>query len=416
MTALLILAGLLMIALGVLWLVVLAFQVSLLWGVGGLFAPVLLVFVARYWGVARKAVIFSALGLVPLVAGFTQLATLQPERARAIFSFAWLQEIKDAQKNPHSLQGELYGKAFNPDYTALVNGVLVLREGDDFFAQRELRVNLPASLVAEQPDILRLEVLPSDRGELPEVEIMWLAPEQTLPEARRIRGAYSLYMDLHRSQVNQLQGSFHLVLPRQFKTSISGELSLVTDYEPDSGGQIDRHFDNSGTLESILKDYYQRRYRGVQVVLEPLPEMAQLIAPLDVQVTTQIDGVSQSEWVRMLKDAKQGWHVQGDQYRPRVKPAAQQLAAAEAQQVDQSKKAAVDRRVGFSLQQLLINPLHYQRLQVHVRTVQGNQVEGQFMGLDEQGAVLISREVQAPGRVTFTLLPAEIAEITLLQP
>src|SRR5699024_1667500 len=82
--------GLLMIALGVLWLVVLAFQVSLLWGVGGLFAPVLLVFVARYWGIARKAGIFSALGLVPLVAGFAQLASLEAARGGARLSGDWL--------------------------------------------------------------------------------------------------------------------------------------------------------------------------------------------------------------------------------------------------------------------------------------------------------------------------------------
>lgn len=419
MAALLILAGLLMIALGVLWLVALAFQVSLLWGVGSLFPPVLLLFIVRCWAVARKAVVFSALGVVPLVAGYTQLSSEQPERAVALLSLVWLQGISGVQEvDPISLNGELYGKAFNPNYGALFDGVLVLREGDDLFAQRELRISLPPSLIVEQPTALRLDVLPGDIGELPEIEIRWLQPEQGLPEARRINRAYSLHMDLQREPTNQLQGSFHLVLPRQFKTSISGEVRLQTDHLHYSDGQVDRHFDNSSTLEYVLKDFYQRRYKNAQVRLEPLPKTAEIVAPLELQVTTWIDGVSRSESVRMLKSAEHGWHVLGDQYPQWVKPSVQSIAetAASAQLVDQPEKTVVDRRAGFSLQQLVANPLHYQRLQVHVRTVQGNQVEGQFMGLDERGALLISRAVQAPGRVTFTLLPAEIATITLLQP
>ena len=38
------------------------------------------------------------------------------------------------------------------------------------------------------------------------------------------------------------------------------------------------------------------------------------------------------------------------------------------------------------------------------------------MGLDTEGALIISRELKAPGTVSFTLSPAEIAQITLLEP
>ncbi len=38
------------------------------------------------------------------------------------------------------------------------------------------------------------------------------------------------------------------------------------------------------------------------------------------------------------------------------------------------------------------------------------------MGLDTEGALIISRELKAPGTVSFTFAPVEIAEITLLEP
>ena len=95
-----------------------------------------------------------------------------------------------------------------------------------------------------------------------------------------------------------------------------------------------------------------------------------------------------------------------------------ELVATVTEQIAQAPKTvrSVDRRLRFTLQRLLVNPAQYQYLQVHVVTVQGNQVKGRFMGLDTEGALIISRELKAPGTVSFTLSPVEIAEIALLEP
>ena len=123
MAALLILGGFLLIALGLLWLVLLAFQVSVLWGVSSLFPPMLLVFVVRWWHVARKAVMFTALGCVPVIAGFTQLSSLQPERFDALVSLSWLQPVEgESTSEQFNLRGELYGQSFKPHYGELLDG------------------------------------------------------------------------------------------------------------------------------------------------------------------------------------------------------------------------------------------------------------------------------------------------------
>lgn len=420
MAALLILGGFVLIALGLLWLVALAFQVSVLWGVSSLFPPMLLVFVIRCWSVARKAVIFTALGCVPVVAGFTQLSSQQPERVDALLNLSWLQPVAGESAPVHiNLHGELYGQPFKPHYGELLDGVLVLREGDDFFAQRELRITLPAQLISKDPDTLRLDVLPQDTGVLPDVEIMWLQAQHRLPEARRINRGYTLYLDLHREAPNTLRGGFHLVLPTRFKTSMSGEVQLKTDHLNYVDGKVDRQFDAVSTLEFVLKEYLQRRYRAEQVHIEPFVTPTRLTAPLTIKLTAHTDGLRRTESVRLVKNNETGWQVAGEQYPQyfaQAKSSSAQAKVSAEQAGSLATTPAVDRRIGFSLQRLLVNPLDYLHLTVHIVTSRGNQVTGRFMGLTAEDTLIISREVQAPGSITFTVLPTEVEQITLLQP
>ncbi len=418
MAALLIIGGMLWFFLGVLWLIVLAFGVSLLWGVGSLLPPILLLFVVRCWSVARKAVVFMAVGCIPLVAGFAQLAMLDAARVEALLNLSWLQGEQQAQHSTQiDLHGELHGQPFRPEHGELIEGVLLLREGKDFFAQRELRIVLPSHTKVAQHG-LRLDVLPQDTGKLPEIEIMWLLPEQGLPEARRIARGYTLHLDLQHQAPNRLTGDFHLVLPPQFNTSMSGEIELLSDRLHYLNGTPDRRYDDVATLEYVVQDYLERRFNQ-DAVLQSLVTPKAFSTPLDLDVTAYLDGELQPISVRLIKSADSGWTVQGDQYPERAaQSASANMLALTTEQVRQAIKSEgrVDRRVRFSLQRLLINPTQYQYLQMHLETIQGNQIKGRFMGLDAQGALSISRELKGPGTVSFNVLPAEIERITLLEP
>lgn len=421
MAALLILGGFLLIGLGLLWLVMLAFKVSLLWGFGSFFPPITLLFIVRCWPVARKAVVFTALGFVPLTAGVTQLAKEDASKVDALLSLSWLQYVaEDTHTNMRiNLHGELYGQSFQPHYGELIDGVLVLREGRDFFAQRELRIALPRSLVEPAVKTLRLDVLPQDIGDLPEIEIMWLQPEQGLPEARRISRGYTLHLDLLRQPPNTLQGDFHLVLPPHFKTSMSGDVQLLTDRLQYIDGEVDRQYDAISTLEYVIEDYLQRRFAVERARIEPIEAPMPLVSPIDMTVTANILGQQRTAFVRLIKDTQGSWMVAGDQYPKYV--AQTQI---DTSTVSEERVAAIrhndtrgsDRRVRFTLQRLLSNPAQYQDVHVHVQTTQGNQVTGRFVGLNAEGALIIEREVKAPGTVSFTLLSNEISQITLLEP
>jgi DNA-binding transcriptional LysR family regulator len=149
------------------------------------------------------------------------------------------------------LHGELNGQPFLPQQGELFGSVLSLREGQDFFASRELVIRLQQPVTGA----LRLDVLPGDQGPLPEIEVSWLLPEQELPEARRLSHGYTLHLNLQPLPPNKLAGDFHLVLPAQFKTTLSGRIEVFRDGLRYRDGKVDRHVDSSDTLAYVIWEF-----------------------------------------------------------------------------------------------------------------------------------------------------------------
>jgi hypothetical protein len=62
--------GLVVALVGAIWLIVLAFQKSVLWGLGSLFVPfVSLIFAVMNWDVAKRPFLIQVAGVVLLVIG-----------------------------------------------------------------------------------------------------------------------------------------------------------------------------------------------------------------------------------------------------------------------------------------------------------------------------------------------------------
>ncbi|MEO4046661.1 MFS transporter [Pseudomonas sp. CAU 1711] len=413
MDALLILGGLLLILAGLVWLVMLAFSTSLLWGWGSLLPPVTLAYLVRHWRTARKAVMLLGLGCIPLVIGLVLLANHDAARLEAILSLRWLQQPAGAPAELQiDLRGELNGQSFAPQYGELIDGVLTLREGEDFFARREVKIRLPEAQKAP----LRLDVLPDDSGPLPEVEISWLLPEQDLPEARHLSKGYTLHLDLQALPPNKLQGEFHLVLPPAFRTSLSGSVELFSDRLRYKDGRLDTHFDSPETLARVIEDYLQRRFATRLVQLGALPELSFPATQLPLALDARIDGEARQLELLMEKGAG-GWRVSGDHYPPleEARPAEPQ-ASVEAPQTAEPRPA-LDRRKRFSLARLQRNPQQYRNLSMRLSKAGGGTVEGRFVGLDADGSVRLNQQLgSGGGQASFSFRPEEIGRLELLDP
>lgn len=417
MDALLILGGLLLILAGLVWLVMRAFATSLLWGWASFLPPFTLLYVLRHWRSARPALALASLGIIPLVVGLTLLASHDAQRLEAILSLKWLKpEVQAPAELAIDLRGQLNGRPFAPQQAELLDGVLSLREGQDFFAQSELVIRLPK--VDKGP--VRVDVLPADEGILPEVEISWLLPEQELPEARRLSRGYTLHLDLQPVPPNKLAGDFHLVLPPQFKTTLSGKLELFRNGLRYQGDKVDRQFDSVDTVSHVIQDYLERRFATRQVQLQPIGNLNFPLQSLDLNVQARINGELQQLPILLQKQEQRGWHVAADSFPPlpsAVAPAvAEAKPAAVAAVAPERVSRPLDRRVRFSLDGLLRSPNRYANLSMRATTERGNSAEGRFHGIDQDGRIILRQRMSGQGEVSYNLLPEEITRIELLEP
>ncbi|WP_339512275.1 MFS transporter [Pseudomonas sp. RL_15y_Pfl2_60] len=417
MDSLLILGGLLLMLAGLVWLVMRAFGTSLLWGWASLLPPLTLGYLFRHWKSAKQPIGLCGLGVIPLVVGLTMLASHDSQRLTQIISLQWLQPDAAAPSAlKFALNGELNGQPFNPQQGELVDGVLTLREGQDFFARREVIIRLP-----HQPDgAVNLDVLPSDTGRLPEVEISWLLPEQELPEARRVRHGYTLHLALTPLAPNKLEGDFHLVLPPQFKTTLSGKVELFSNGLRYVDGKVDRSVDSPDTLAFVIEDYLQRRFVTRLVQLSPLPMLSFSSSSLDIEVGAQINGEPQQLALQLVKSPRTGWGVKGDRYsklpKDLVTPPVATAVEPDKELSPGRTARQIDRRSRFSLQRLLRNPERYYGLAMHAVTLRGSQVEGRFRGVDDQGQIVLRQVKNGAGEASFTVDPLQIDTIKLLEP
>ena len=152
-------------------------------------------------------------------------------------------------------------------------------------------------------------------------------------------------------------GDFHLVLPPQFKTSLSGRVELFSDglrYTKD--GQVSRQIDSLDTLKYVIEDYLQRRFVTRQVQLQPLAALSFPAERFELQVQALIAGQQQRVDMVLKKSLNRGWAVESDSFASLPEPAAapstpvrSEVVAAPPERVSRP----LDRRIRFSLDALL---------------------------------------------------------------
>ena len=408
MDALLILGGLLLILVGLVLLVMRGFATSLLWGWACLLPPLTLLFIVRHWRRAKQPLGCCALGMIPLIVGLAVMAGQDPQRLEAIIGLQWLHTEQPASGELDiQLHGQLKGEPFAPQEGELVDGVLSLREGQDFFARRELSIRgLPVGA-----DGLRLDVLPDDPGQLPEVELSWLSPDQELPEARQLKGGYTLHLDLHPEEPNRLVGEFHLVLPAQFQTTLTGKVELFRNGLRYQQGKVDRTVDSADTLSYLITDYLQRRFatRDVQLARLPLHDVTTGSLALDVQA--RVGGQEQRVPVRLSKHPQLGWRVDDDRF-PALPEIDRSAAAVTAPKPVVSAPALQpDTRAELTLVRLLAEPQRYVNQPMRLFSEKGSAVQGQFAGIDEQGQLVLRQRLNGSGEARFTMAPADVVHV-----
>lgn len=407
MDALLILSALLLTFLGLTWLAIRGFSTSLLWGWVALLPGFNLLFVFAHWRRAAQPVGLCALALIPLLTGLVLIAHQDPQRLQAIIELQWLHQAP-AELSGMKLKGQLNGELFSPQQGEFLDGVLSLRDGEQTYLQRELLIRgLPLGKQA-----LAMDVLPTDQGPLPEVEISWLAADQGFPQTRRLAAGYSLHLDLQPVADGRLLGDLHLIMPTSFKTSLSGQVEVLRSGLAFREGRIDRHLDSHDTLAYVLDDYLQRRFVTADVQLGRLPPLELPAKAIDLEFVARVKGQPQRVSLRLNKDKHTGWLVQGDNY-----PAlGSELGGAEPDNPVPGHAQSLAKAADFSLLMLLSDTQRYLDQSLRIHSNSGVLAQGRFLGINEEGMIVLHQRLVGAGEAHFTVSPERISHVELIEP
>lgn len=207
-----------------------AFATGAFWGWFSVLPPLWLTYALVHFRRARFGVILMGVAAVPFAYGSYQMAQNDPEKFSNLLKQVEPNQLAQQwQKLARVALGELRGQAFQPEDIRLYPKALVLREGADFYAQRQISVlfNQPITLP------LDIDVLPSDPNPPVSIELSWIENGATLPEARQIKQGYTLRLLFKEMQGDTLDAELHLVLPEQYQSRLSGKINIALDYQPE---------------------------------------------------------------------------------------------------------------------------------------------------------------------------------------
>ena len=202
------------------------------WGVAGVLPPAALLGGLLNARAALLPLLVHIAGLGVLGFGLWQLWQEQPEQLERLVKGQWSEQVVALESDGH-LQGQLQGQPFVLERAELQQGMLVLRQGQGLIANREIRIDLSGHGRALMASVFGTDVLPDDKGELPQVELLWQEQLTGQPRALRVSRSYTLSLSLERVP-NGLVGKLYLSLPAHQATVVSGSFFISTaDEQPD---------------------------------------------------------------------------------------------------------------------------------------------------------------------------------------
>jgi hypothetical protein len=118
--------------------------------------------------------------------------------------------------------GKLHGRDFRADKAELANGVLTLRQGEDFFPDLALKVFLfPEEGETAEGKTYNVST-GKYRGLRPHVHVLWKETGENLPESEVFMDGYTMKLSFDKASGGKLPGKIELQLPDEAKSSVTG--------------------------------------------------------------------------------------------------------------------------------------------------------------------------------------------------
>jgi hypothetical protein len=154
----------------------------------------------------------------------------------------------------------IHGYPFAYERGEIENGILKLRQGKEFFAERELTIFL--SLKKSEIPSERVFKVTRDSREsygTPDIHISWQEKGKELPEHKSFMSDYTMYLEFGKEQNKKLAGKIYLNLPDDPKSFIEGTFDADIKGFRLINGKPDLTSDSLETLEHVAKKYIEEK-------------------------------------------------------------------------------------------------------------------------------------------------------------
>lgn len=400
MTAMLILAGLLLFILSWGWMVVKAFLYKPFWGLAVVFPPLLIVFIFLHGRRAILPVIALTFSVGVIGYGGYQLATEQPERWQKLMAGQWFTSpIQQQMLSAEQVQGTVFGQRFVAQHAEFDGKVISLRENPaDEFAS-EIQINLASRPQLTLNSGLFVDVLPDDVHEVPSIEINWYSYELGQRQSTLVTSDYTLRLALNSQPPNELVGELYLSLVKAQNTTVSGTLEVKSNQLRYQGRQVDLSYDHPETLEYLIQQHSRQTLERPELVFERTSEIELFSVPLTVTGMLHFDG--QKVPATFVLSKQQDWHI--------VESNLATIARHNPAERPETKPPQVQE---FSLALLEANVERFLNQTMSIETIAGYKFVGRFQGTNAEGGLVFQRTMHKGGEVKLQLQPEEVKHIS----
>jgi hypothetical protein len=136
----------------------------------------------------------------------------------------WKMDLNGVQIPDSSVRGRIHGKAFTLEDAKIENGILTLREGEDFFADREI----VAFLFLKKGETAEGKVfnIKKESGfNSPHIHMKWMEDGKDIPQVEMFMKNYAMRLTFGNIKGDILPGKIYICLPDDMKSFAVGSFN-----------------------------------------------------------------------------------------------------------------------------------------------------------------------------------------------
>lgn len=141
-------------------------------------------------------------------------------------SVLWKKDLTNVKIPGTAARGMIHGETFVANSAELANGILTIRDGEDFFPNHAVMIFLFLK-EGETPERKSYLISQTNASASPHIHMKWKPANSKVPKTKVFMKDYSMRLDLGSIKNGQLPGKIYLCLPDEMKSVVAGIFTAV---------------------------------------------------------------------------------------------------------------------------------------------------------------------------------------------